>query len=60
MLGDISKHFLFMETHVVRKHVNFQNLFDFSHHIKPKCHLDMYLSYALQQWPKVILTKKSY
>ena len=25
MLGEISKHFRFMETHVVRNHVNFQN-----------------------------------
>ena len=25
MLGEISEHFRFMETHVVRNHVNFQN-----------------------------------
>ena len=43
MLGKISEHFIFMETHSVRNHVNFQNL-----------------SYAIQQWPKVILKKKSY
>ena len=29
MLGEISKHFKFMETHV-RNHANFQNQFDFS------------------------------
>ena len=60
MLGEISKHFRFMETHVVRIHVNFQNKFDFCQHVKAECDFNMYLSYALQQWPKVILTKKSY
>ena len=60
MLGEISEHFRFMEIHVVRNHVNFQNQFDFSQHVKARCHFNMYLLYALQQWPKVILTKKSY
>ena len=41
----------------VRYHVNFQNLFDFSQAVKAKCHFNMYLSYALQQWSKVILTE---
>ena len=36
MLGEISKHSKFMETHV-RNHVNFQNSFDFSQHVKAKC-----------------------
>ena len=59
MPGEISKRFRFMETHVVRNHVNFQNSLDFSQPVKAKCHFNMYLSYAIQQWPKVILTKKS-
>ena len=49
-----------METHVVRNHVNFQNLFDFSQPVKDKCHFNMYWPYATQQWSKVILTKKSH
>ena len=39
--------------------VNFQNQFDFSQHVKAKCNLNMYLSYALQQWPKVIKENKN-
>ena len=56
MLGKISKHFKFMETHVVRNHVNFQMSFQ----CHGKCNFNMYWPYAIQQWPKVILTKKSY
>ena len=56
MLGEISKHFRFMETHLVRNHVKV----DSSQDVKAKCYFTMYLSYALQQWPEVILTKKSY
>ena len=60
MLGETSTQSRFVETHIVRNHVNFQNLFDFSQHVKAKCNFNMYLLYALQQWPKVILTKTSY
>ena len=56
MLGEISKHFKFMETHVVRNHVNVQISFQ----CHAECHFNMYCSYAIQQWPRVILTKKSY
>ena len=52
MLGEISKHFRFMETHALRNHVNFQNQFDFSQPVKAKYHFNTYWSYA-------ILTKKA-
>ena len=51
MLGEISKHFKFMEIHVVTNHVSFRMSF--------QCHFNMYWSYAIQQWLKVILTKKA-
>ena len=60
MLGEISKQFKFMEAHLVRNHVNFQNLFDFSQPMKAECHFNMYGSYAIQQWIKVVLKNKSY
>ena len=33
---------------------------DFSQPVKAKCNFNMHLSYVIQQWPKFILTKKSY
>ena len=61
MLNEISKHFRFMETHVVRNHVNFQINLISPKLCKPNVIFNMYWSYAKQQkWSKVILTKKSY
>ena len=50
MFGEISKHFRFMETHVLRNHVNFQTEFDFCQHVKAKCHFNMYLSAMVKSY----------
>ena len=54
ILGEISKHFKFMETHVARNHVNIQMSFQ----CHAKCHFNMYWSMPYSSGQKLSKQKK--